>query len=135
MSTEAAEETQAEQKILVIDDDTLIRRVLCAALKKMGYATLEAPTGEAGLVEFKRSKPFAVITDVLMPDKNGLQTINELRALDPQVKIIAMSGGGSGQDGQDFLEMAQELGAAATLSKPFEAEDVQKALDAITEKA
>lgn len=119
-----------ECKVLVIDDDTIVRRALCAGLAKLGYPTAEAPTAEAGLAEFKKEKPEIVITDVVMPEKNGLQLITEIRALNPKVKIIAMSGGGKANNGE-FFDFATELGAAATLAKPFELEDVKAVLEKV----
>jgi DNA-binding response OmpR family regulator len=115
-------------KVLVIDDDTIVRRLVCSALKKMEYTAFEACTGQTGIMEFDKVKPDLVITDVMMPDKNGLETIAALRAKRPDLKIIAMSGGGS-VGGQDFLTVAKDLGAAATLKKPFEVEDLKAALD------
>ncbi len=120
-------------KILVIDDDTLVRRTLCAALTKLGYAVTEAPTGQMGMAEFRKDAPDVVITDVMMPDKNGLETISEIRTLNPTVKIIAMSGGGDRQ-GQDLLELAKDVGAVATLSKPFDLETIQETLDKVRSK-
>lgn len=116
-------------KVLVIDDDTLVRRTLCAALTKLGYAVTEAPTGQTGVAEFRKEHPEIVITDVMMPDKNGLETISEIRALNPATKIIAMSAD-SGQ-GTDLLELAKDVGAAATLSKPFDVQMVQQTMDKV----
>lgn len=115
-------------RILVIDDDTLTRRVLCAALQKMEHTTVEAPTGGAGLHEFKKSQPDIVITDIMMPDKNGFEAIREMRAANRDVKIIAMSGGGT-VNNRDVLMTATDLGAAATISKPFTVDDIRKVLD------
>lgn len=118
---------KAKGAILVIDDDTLVRRMLCSSLHKMGYTTIEAPTGMSGLHEFKKSRPSLVITDLLMPDENGFETILKIRAESSDVKIIAMSSGGRNQDG-DFLEVARELGAHAIIKKPFTLEDIEEAL-------
>jgi DNA-binding response OmpR family regulator len=120
------------QKILVIDDDTLVRRMLGSALKKKGYVVLEAVTGETGLMAFKKSAPDIVITDLLMPDKNGLETIVAIRAINSNVKIIAMSGGGASGDG-DFLELASQIGAAATICKPFTVEEIEAVLESLTD--
>lgn len=120
----------ADCKVLVIDDDTIIRRALCAGLAKLGYPTAEAPTAEAGMAEFRKEQPAIVITDVVMPEKNGLQLITEIRAINPKVKIIAISGGGKGPQGE-FLDYAAELGAAATLAKPFELADIKAVLEKV----
>lgn len=115
------------QKVLVIDDDTIIRRMLCSALKKLDYIAFEACTGQTGIMEFDKVRPDFVITDVMMPDKNGFETIAALRTKQPALKIIAMTGGGT-VGGVDFLTVAKDLGAAATLQKPFEIDDLKAAL-------
>lgn len=120
----------ASYKILVIDDDTLTRRVLCAALQKMDHTTVEAPTGQVGLHEFRKSQPDVVITDIMMPDKNGLEAIVEMRAANRDVRIIAMSSGGPASKG-DVLAIATELGASATIRKPFTVEDITKVLEKV----
>lgn len=113
----------------MIDDDTLIRRMLCGQLEKMGYQVFEAATGQTGLLAFNKEKPAVVITDVMMPDKNGLQAITEIRKLDPATKIIAMSSSnGAGTSEGDLLDLAADLGAALTLAKPFSAADIEAAL-------
>lgn len=122
-------ENAAVCKILVIDDDTLVRRTLCMTLAKMGYAVVEAPTGQMGIVEFKKENPDIVITDVMMPDKNGLETISELRALNPAVRIVAMSGNGPPGAGGDLLDLALDVGAVATLNKPFTIDAIRDVLD------
>lgn len=122
-------ENTAACKILVIDDDTLVRRTLCMTLAKMGYAVVEAPTGQMGIVEFKKENPDIVITDVMMPDKNGLETISELRAINPAVRIVAMSGNGPPGSGTDLLDLALDVGAVATLNKPFTIEAIRDVLD------
>lgn len=113
--------------ILVIDDDTMVRRMLCQALQKMSYNTVEAPTGRSGIQEFQKYSPDIVITDIVMPDENGFETILKIRCMKPGVKIIAMSSGGAQGKG-DFLETAQELGAHATIKKPFTVADIETAL-------
>lgn len=114
-------------KILVIDDDTLIRRMLSGQLEKLGYTVIEAATGQTGLAAFAKEKPAVVITDVMMPDKNGLQAIAEIRKLEPATRIIAMSGGGGSPNG-NLLDLASDLGAEMTLAKPFSAADIEAAL-------
>lgn len=113
--------------ILVIDDDTMVRRMLCTVLHKMRYATIEAPTGRSGIYAFQKSSPDIVITDIVMPDENGFETILKIRSIKPDIKIIAMSGGGA-RGSADFLETARELGALATIKKPFTMSDIETAL-------
>lgn len=110
-------------KILVIDDDELIRITFRNFLKKAGYAVIEAENGNAGITLFKRERPDIVITDLLMPEKEGLETISEIRALDPNIKTIAMSGGGNSQN-MVFLKLALLIGANYTLQKPIKPGEV-----------
>lgn len=111
------------QKILVIDDDAVIRMVLRNLLKSRGFEFFEATNGVEGVAQFKRENPDLVITDMLMPNKEGLETIMEIRAHRPSVKIIAMSGGGNTQN-MSFLEMAKKVGADAVVAKPFGPQDI-----------
>ncbi|MBI1216099.1 MAG: response regulator [Alphaproteobacteria bacterium] len=110
-------------KILVIDDDQLIRMACRNVLRKNDFHVIEAENGNQGIALFTQEKPALVITDMLMPDKEGLETITELRKMDPAVRIIAMSGGGATQN-MSFLQMAQKLGAKNILNKPFKPDDL-----------
>ena len=105
--------------ILVIDDDELIRSVLRQVLEADGHAVADLPdgTGAADLSE-KFGTDLAII-DLIMPDQEGLATIMSLRAAAPDLKIIAMSGGGQ-YFGADFLKVAALVGADRTIAKPFE---------------
>jgi DNA-binding response OmpR family regulator len=105
-------------KVLVIEDDTLTRMTICNILKKEHYKTSEACTGLMGVTQLRRERPDIVITDIMMPDKGGLETINEIRAIDPSIKIIAMSAGVP-EDANSLLGLAEEIGAVNSLCKPF----------------
>lgn len=105
-------------KVLIIEDDELVRLTCRNLLKKEGHEVLEAENGAAGVDCFKKEKPDLVITDILMPDKEGLETIIEIRAINPDAKILAISSGGSTQN-MSFLKMAKELGATYALKKPL----------------
>ena len=105
--------------ILVIDDEKMTREMLCHALEMQGYAVREASNGEEALRMTREAPSPLVITDLIMPEKEGLETIMELRKQYPDTKIIAISGGGAAGD-MNFLEAAGKLGAQATLQKPFE---------------
>jgi two-component system response regulator (stage 0 sporulation protein F) len=102
--------------ILIIDDDKLIRVFLRQVLEEAGYMVFEAPNGRIGLRQFRQTPTALVITDLLMPDKDGLEVTMALRHESPTVRIIVISGG-SGQS--DFLDAAKFLGAHRTMRKPF----------------
>lgn len=104
--------------VLVIDDESQIRGLLRKVLEREGYSVTEASDGVEGCREYLRAKPDLVITDLTMPEKNGLETIRELVADNPQVRIIAISGGGQ-RFPEYFLDKAAKEGARLLLTKPF----------------
>ena len=123
-------QTSEQQSILVIDDDETIREILRAILEREGYRVLEAPDGGEGLKQFTETPTDLVITDLIMPGKEGIETIRDLRRKFPGVKIIAVSGGGRiGPD--SYLKMAKGVGALRTLSKPFDVTVLLKAVEEV----
>jgi DNA-binding response OmpR family regulator len=104
-------------RILVIDDDEQIRNMLRIMLQNEGYDVECAPEGKVALVLFSHSPFSLVITDIVMPEKEGLETIMELKQQHPGVKIIAISGGGRVNPGH-YLDGARALGAEFTFTKP-----------------
>jgi DNA-binding NtrC family response regulator len=116
-------------KILVIEDDDSFRNVLVQMLEKAGYEVLSADNGVQALKHCRNIKPDLVLTDIIMPDKEGLETIQELLGICPNLKIIAMSGGGRFGP-NSYLPLAAKLGAKRTLQKPFMREEL---LTTITE--
>jgi CheY-like chemotaxis protein len=114
-------------KVLIIDDDPFIRMALCGILRKLNCRTVVADEGDRGVALFKSERPDVVITDLLMPYKEGLETITEIRAIDPNARIVAMSGGGPLKN-MDFLQMAKKVGATKTLPKPFTPGHVREVL-------
>ena len=114
-------------KVLIIDDDEALRRLLLLLLPRLGYEAVAEPDGVAGLRRVGEWEPDVVITDLIMPEKEGVETIMELRRLHPEIKIIAMSGGGRGSS-IDYLQIAKRCGAHRTLAKPFEREEIKTAL-------
>lgn len=120
-------------RILVIDDEDRVRRMLRAALEMEGHEVLEARQGDEALRMQRATPAELVITDIIMPEKDGLEVIMALRREAPKLKIIAMSGGGRFTL-MESLGMAEPLGAFAALRKPFEIdammETVKKALAA-----
>jgi len=105
--------------ILVIDDDDAIRMSLKSALEDADYRVEEAANGEEGMIRFRANPADLVVTDIFMPEKEGLETIDEIKRESPQTKIIAISGGGS-IDPEDYLEIAKRVGADRSLFKPFD---------------
>ncbi len=108
-------------KILVIDDDHLVRYAVSKILLSYGYEVATASDGKSGMAVLRAEQPDAVITDIIMPEQEGIDTIIQIRRERPATKIIAMSGGGRIRN-FDFLEMARALGADDVIAKPFEAD-------------
>jgi two-component system, chemotaxis family, chemotaxis protein CheY len=115
--------------ILIIDDDDQPRHMLQQVLTRAGYEVIDARDGNEGLQRFRATPADVIITDILMPEKEGLETIIDLRREFPRAKIIAMSGGGRAGN-LNFLDVASRLGAQRTLEKPF---DLQAMLRAVSE--
>ncbi|MBN1990994.1 MAG: response regulator [Bacteroidales bacterium] len=108
-----------EKRILIIDDDADLATSLRDLITIEGYQVTIARNGKVGL-DLQGKTPFdLVITDIVMPENDGLEVIISLRCNYPQTKVIAMSGGGY-VNSRDYLLMAKELGASMALSKPFE---------------
>ena len=106
------------QKVLIIDDDAQIAGLMAAAFRQAGFAVRVAHGGIEGAKMAEADPPNAVVTDIIMADGEGVETIMALRKIAPNVKIVAISGGGR-VGAQDFLDLARAVGADATLSKPF----------------
>ena len=104
--------------ILIIDDEVQIRVMIRRILEKAGYDVYEASDGKQGIKQFRDKPTDLVITDIIMPEKEGLETILDLRNDFPKIKIIAISGGGK-TGLPNFLPAAKKFGAIRTLPKPF----------------
>ena len=117
-------------KVLVIDDDDRIRRMVARVLSADGHRVSCAADGAAGMVTFRREHPDAVVTDIIMPEKEGIETIVTIRRERPQTKIIAISGGGRLGD-IELLRMARLLGADDVLPKPFRAHELRHRVRAL----
>ena len=114
-------------RILVIDDEELIRYSIKRMLEEKGHTIDQAENGVEG-TDLIKSRPYdLVITDIVMPKKEGLETILETREHNPDIKILAISGGGpTGRF--DYLELAQQFGADAVIAKPFTTDQLHKAV-------
>jgi YesN/AraC family two-component response regulator len=104
--------------VLLIDDEPLVVETLSNALTAAGHTVVTALNGVEGLKKYAAGNFDLVITDIIMPDKEGIELIMELRRQAPNVKIIAISGGGR-TGNVEFLKMATKLGAVAALKKPI----------------
>lgn len=114
-------------RILAIDDDPNVRQMICRMLERNGYEVVTAANGADGVKEYRSNPPDAVVTDIIMPEQEGIETIRQLKSEFPDCRIIAISGGGR-VGPQDYLNMAKLLGAAKTISKPFESAQLVSAI-------
>jgi DNA-binding response OmpR family regulator len=116
--------------ILLIEDDDLLREALASVLAARGYSVTQASDGEKGIKLFRTGPTDLVITDIVMPNKEGVETITELHRDYPNLGIIAMTGH-IAADGPLYLKMAGALGARCTLEKPFDFPTLLSAIDRV----
>jgi CheY-like chemotaxis protein len=117
-------------RILLVDDDESFRPMLHETLERFGYEVVVAVNGNEALDRYRERPADLVLTDVIMPEKEGLETIREIRREWPDAKIIAMSGGGRTTP-ENYLKMAQNMGAAKVLTKPFSNRDLLDAIEGV----
>jgi DNA-binding response OmpR family regulator len=110
--------------ILLVDDDAHLVKVQSVFLRRAGHTVSMAANGKEAMDLVADNDFDLVITDLIMPEKEGIETILELRRKLPKIKIVAMSGGGAWTDTRDSLAMARQLGASLTLAKPFSGEEL-----------
>jgi DNA-binding NtrC family response regulator len=109
----------SKYSVLIIEDDEFVKNMLKQTFKRAGYDVATAPNGRIG-IQLYQSKPFdVVITDLIMPEMEGIETMMRLRKLDPGVKVIAISGGGRNRP-DEYLHLAAKLGALSTFKKPVD---------------
>ena len=120
------------KRILVIEDDADERKLFTAVLEGAGYDVLEAPEGATGIRVFHETPCDLVLTDIFMPEKEGLETIFELKQEYPDLKIIAMTGGttwirhSADHSSNNILHMAETMGAERTLEKPINIQKLEE---------
>ena len=114
--------------VLLIDDNTPARELLRAMLVAMGHVVRDAADGAAGLRLYDKQPCDVLITDIVMPEEDGLGLIRALRERSATLKILAISGGGQRLPAGDCLEMAEHFGAQRTLKKPFTRAELEQAL-------
>lgn len=121
-------------RILVIDDDELVRQLVSETLGAAGHEVRSAPDGRAGLRLLGAEDFDLVVTDVVMPEADGLETIQEALRLRPGLKIIAMSGGGNWLPPDKCLAVSRMLGAARALAKPVSPESLISVVGEVLEE-
>ncbi|MDY0389934.1 response regulator [Desulfobulbus oligotrophicus] len=114
-------------RILVIDDDDQMRTLLRQVMEWAGYEVMEAENGREGMQKHLKQPADLVITDLIMPEQEGLETITSLKKAYPAIKIIAISGGGR-IGPEAYLPAAQELGADKVFTKPFDVHELAEAV-------
>ena len=112
-------------RILIMEDDESIRLALRKSLDRAGHDVSEASNGAEGAAIYRKDPPDLIITDILMPDQDGVEALLDLRNSLPDVKIIVISG-----NAQEFLPIARDLGAHRTFAKPFKQAEI---LEAVTD--
>lgn len=113
-------------RILVIDDDAAVRTAVRVALERVGHEVIDAANGAAGLRAFAGSNIALVITDVLMPERDGVEVVLQLRSQRPSLPVLAISGGGDTHlDKAHLLDTISLLGATRVLGKPFSIRELQ----------
>ena len=110
-------------KILLVEDEERVRALLKGVLESNGYEVQEASSGKEALQSYARSPPDLILTDLVMPDMEGIELITKIRKSDPNLKIIAMSG-------SNYLDIAERLGVDHTLAKPFSNKSLLNAVKA-----
>lgn len=118
------QEASTTRAVLVVDDDDDVRKVLRLMLESGGYRVLEAADGRKALDQVRKQGIDLVMTDLVMPEQEGFETIQAIRREQPSLKVIAMSGAFGGE----FLRIAKLLGAHSTLQKPLRVDDVLRAV-------
>ncbi len=120
-------------RILVIEDDNDVRKLLRQVLERVGYKVEEACDGEEGIERYREKQADLIITDIIMPKKEGIETITDLRVEFPDVKVIAISGGGR-LGPEPYLELAKGFGANRIIMKPFTTAEILEAVQELLEQ-
>ena len=115
-------------KILVIDDDEQVRTMIKLTLEKAGFDVSEACDGNEAVAVYDPQECDLVITDIVMPGKEGIETIMELKGINPNARIIAISGGGR-INPEDYLKWARRFGVTRTFTKPVDRAKLLEAVD------
>jgi DNA-binding response OmpR family regulator len=111
-------------RVLVIDDEQLLRATVVTILTRAGFTVEEASDGETGIAMFHQNPPRIVLTDIFMPNLDGIEIIKELKHSSPRTKIIAMTGGGHLRM-MEMASVAKVLGADYVFNKPYDSESLR----------
>lgn len=114
----AKQDPRVRSTILIVDDEEQVRSAMTLFLTRKGYRVQEARDGRSAEESLRKELPDLILTDLIMPDRDGLELLTFVRKYAPAVPVIAMSGGGR-INPADYLELARRMGAARTLEKPF----------------
>jgi len=117
-------------KVLIIDDDPALLRLMSMAFQQAGYNTVAADNGRKGIRMAGAHRPDLVVTDIVMPDIEGIAAIRAIKGGRRPPKVIAISGAGRGH-GRDYLTWAKHLGADEVLAKPFRMSELLKISQAV----
>jgi CheY-like chemotaxis protein len=119
-----------KRRVLLIEDEPLLRDTLREAFEGAGFELTEAANGKEGIRSFETAPADIIVTDILMPEKDGLETIIDLRKRHPGLKILARSGGDRTGNRQ-YLRIAKEFGAVRVLPKPFRPKEILTVVEEI----
>lgn len=114
--------------ILIVDDEEMVRATLRRQLERAGHDVLEAANGVEAVAIFRERDVDIVVTDIIMPQKEGIETIIEMRRIKPDTRIVAISGSGRVRN-LDFLDIAGKVGADVVLAKPFTGAELIEAIN------
>lgn len=115
-------------RILLVDDDDLSRGAVHKMLERAGYGVFSTGNGRHALDQYQTEPADLVITDLIMPELDGLEMIQQLRRINPSVRVLAISGGGR-VDAEEYLSVARKFGAVEVLSKPFTGQELKQAVE------
>ncbi len=122
-------------RLILVEDDPQVRGMLSETLAQEGYDVIEATNGREAVALFRNSPADLVITDIIMPEQDGVETIHALRREFPGVKIIAISGGSANIRGDYLLGTANALGAVKTFSKPVDMAELLASVKEVLERS
>ncbi len=120
------------KSILLIDDDDLSRGAVHKMLERAGYSVYSSGDGNAAIERYRTTPTDLVITDLIMPDIDGLEVIQQLRRINPGVRVLAISGGGR-VEAEEYLSVARKFGAVEVLPKPFTGQELKNCVEAALE--